>query len=91
MVFTDRLLRYLILNMTMSQFATHGRGGALSYQNIDLVLRGGPGTRHPQFLHARGGRAGRVTLGRGNSGLYVTVRSHSRRGGWRFRACVAPT
>ena len=27
-------------------------------------------------------------LGRGNDGLYITVKSYSSKGGWRFRACL---
>ena len=81
-------------------FATHDKTGLLSYQNIDLVLRG---TRGPtggqysgnvtsqamtQFLHARGGRRGVVMMGPGNTGLFIRVKSHSRIAGWRFRACL---
>ena len=77
-------------------FATHDKTGLLSYQNIDLVIRGTRG-QYPghvtsqamtQFLHARGGRRGVVRMGRGNTGLFVRVKSHSRRAGWRFRACL---
>ena len=69
-------------------FATHDLAGQLTYQNIDLVIRGNSGPRSTQFLHGRGGRRGVVTLGRGNTGLYVTVRSYTDWGGWRFRACL---
>ena len=90
-------------------FNTHDMAGQLSYQNIDLVVRGHDHVRGTQFIHARGGRRGAVTLGRGesvknnsnrflkkylnipfagNDGLYVTVKSYTRRGGWRFRACL---
>ena len=70
-------------------FATHDMSGLLSYQNIDLVIRGaGNSLAMTQFLHARGGRRGVVRLGRGNTGLWIRVKSHSRRAGWRFRACL---
>ena len=78
------------------RFETHDERGQLTYQNIDLVIRGNPApapAAHPaprptQFLHARGGRRGVVRLGRGNDGLYVSVRSFSDWAGWRFRACL---
>ena len=70
-------------------FATHDMSGLLSYQNIDLVIRGiSTSEAMTQFLHARGGRRGVVRMGRGHTGLWVRVKSHSKRAGWRFRACL---
>ena len=42
--------------------------GSLSYQNIDLVMKGQDQHRGTQFVHSRGARKGAVTLGRGESG-----------------------
>ena len=48
-------------------FNTHDLSGSLTYQNIDLVMRGQKNQRSygTQFLHSRGARRGAVTLGRG--------------------------
>ena len=42
--------------------------GSLSYQNIDLVMKGQDQHRGTQFVHSRGARKGAVTLGRGELG-----------------------
>ena len=55
-------------------FATHDMSGLLTYQNIDLVIRGAGNALAPtQFLHARGARRGVVRLGRGNTGEMTTT------------------
>ena len=46
-------------------FNTHDMAGELSYQNIDLVVRGHDSNRGTQFVHSRGARRGAVRLGRG--------------------------
>ena len=71
-------------------FTTMDLEGRESYQNIALTIRGsrGEGRAGTQFIHTRGSRRGIVTLGPGNTGLYVRVQSHTHTGGWTFKACV---
>ena len=71
-------------------FTTLDMKGNKSYQNIALTIRGtkGNGRGGTQFVHTRGGRRGVVTLGPGNTGLYVRVLSHTHTAKWSFTACV---
>jgi len=71
-------------------FITMDMGGEESYQNIALTIRGsrGKGRGGTQFLHTRGGRRGVVTLGPGNTGLFVRVQSNTHTGQWTFTGCV---